>query len=120
MERGEGTMSATDVGSHPIAATEENFTETVVKSDLPVLVDFWAPWCGPCRMIAPVLERLAGELAGRVRIVKVNVDESPGLGDRHQVTSIPTLVLYKNGREAERQIGALPPDALKRWLEAQA
>jgi thioredoxin 2 len=114
-------MSATDVGSnHPIAVGEQDFVATVVQSPLPVLVDFWAAWCGPCRMIAPVLERLAGELAGRVRFVKVDVDENPALAERHDVTGIPTLVLYKNGQVADRQIGALPPDALKAWLESQA
>jgi thioredoxin 2 len=112
------TTNLTD--SHPVAVGEQDFADAVERSPVPVLVDFWAPWCGPCRMIAPALERLASELAGRVKVVKVNVDEHPALAERHDVTGIPTLVVYKNGRVADRQIGALPPEALKRWVESLA
>ena len=87
------------------------------RSALPVLVDLWAPWCGPCRAVAPALERLAADAAGSVRVLKVNVDESPEVSARLGVQGIPTMVLFADGREIARQVGALPGDAIRRWVD---
>jgi thioredoxin len=89
----------------PIPVSDETFQKEVLGSDLPVLVDFWAPWCGPCRMIAPHLERLAKEYAGKLRIAKLNVDEAPEYVQKYNIQGIPTLVLIKNGRPVDRLIG---------------
>ncbi len=88
--------------------TNQNFKEEVLQSDRPVLVDFWAPWCGPCRMLAPVLEELDGDLAGKVKVAKVNVDEEMELAAQFQVASIPTLLLFENGQAVRRTVGAQP------------
>ena len=88
--------------------TNQNFKEEVLQSDRPVLVDFWAPWCGPCRMLAPVLEELDGDLAGKVKVAKVNVDEEMELAAQFQVASIPTLLLFETGQAVRRTVGAQP------------
>ena len=88
--------------------TNQNFNEEVLQSDLPVLVDFWAPWCGPCRMLAPVLEELDGDLAGKVKVAKVNVDEEMELAAQFQVASIPTLILFQGGQAVRRTVGVQP------------
>ncbi len=90
----------------------------VVQSPVPVLVDFWAEWCGPCRAIAPVLEELSGEMAGRLKIVKVNVDEAPDLAQQYEVRSIPTLLVIKGGQVAGQMVGAMPKSALKAKVES--
>ena len=98
-------------------AGDEDFGEVVDSAPVPVLVDLWAPWCGPCRQISPTLERLAQELAGRVKLVKVNVDAAPAVARRFQAQSIPTLVVVHGGRVVGRQVGAAPEPALRAWLE---
>ena len=99
--------------------TAAEFGDAVEHSPLPVLADFWAPWCGPCRMVAPAVEKLAGDLAGTLKVAKINTDEQPDLGARFAVRGIPTLILFENGRERDRVTGALPPPALRQWVEAR-
>jgi thioredoxin 2 len=102
-----------------VDATDAEFHAVADESDLPVLVDVWAPWCGPCRMVSPALERLAGELAGRLKLVKVNADDNPEVSRRFEVRSIPTLVLLHHGEVLDTQIGALPEHQLHAWLESR-
>lgn len=109
-----------DGGGRPVTVTDESFDDLVVRAPQATLVDLWAPWCGPCRVIAPTLEELAGELRGQVRVAKVNVDENPRTAARLGVNGIPTLVLYRGGREIDRRVGALPKQALAQWLRAAA
>ncbi len=98
--------------------TAEEFERVIGQSSLPVLVDLWAPWCGPCRVVAPALEQLAVERAGSLRVVKVNVDESPVVSSRLGVQGIPTMVPFSEGVEIARQVGALPADAIRRWVDS--
>ena len=98
-----------------VEATSASFAEEVASS-LPVLVDFWAPWCAPCRMLSPLVERLGREDAGRLKVVKLNVDEAPELAARYGAQSIPLLVLLRDGRELDRSVGAVPLARLKSWL----
>jgi thioredoxin 1 len=102
----------------PIAVTEQSFAADVLGGTHPVLVDFWAPWCGPCRMLAPVLDELATKFAGRVVIAKVNVDENPQLAARFGIASIPTLLFFKGGQLVDQQVGVPSPRALSARLEA--
>jgi thioredoxin 2 len=95
-----------------------DFSTGVEQSSLPVLVDFWAPWCGPCRVIAPSVEKMAAEFAGKVKVAKVNTDENPSLGARFDVQGIPTLILFDRSRPLDRVTGALQLPALRQWLEA--
>jgi thioredoxin 1 len=97
--------------------TDANFDETVAKSPV-LLVDFWAPWCGPCKMIAPIIEEIANELAGSVTVAKVNVDMAPGIAGAHRVTAIPTLMIFKNGVLLERSTGFASKAALLEKLKA--
>ena len=94
--------------SQALAVTESTFTDEVLKSETPVLVDFWAAWCGPCRAVAPVLDQIAEEHAGKIRIVKVNVDENPGLAAQYRITSIPAMKVFSGGEEVREIIGAMP------------
>jgi thioredoxin 2 len=98
-------------------ADDATFGEVAEAAKLPVIVDLWAPWCGPCRMVSPALEQLARDLAGRVKLVKVNVDASPQISQRFDVQAIPTLLVLRGGRVAARQTGAAPPAALRAWVD---
>jgi thioredoxin 1 len=100
--------------------SDADFEAQVLKATEPVVVDFWAEWCGPCRMIAPALEEIAGSLNGKVKIVKLNVDESPQTAQKYGIMSIPTLMLFKNGELASRQIGAAPKQKLEQWITSAA
>jgi thioredoxin 1 len=96
----------------PTAVTEQNFQSEVLSSDVPVLVDFWAEWCGPCRMIGPVLDSISDEHGDKLKIVKLNVDENPSTAQQYGVMSIPTMILFKGGQQADRLVGAMPKQAL--------
>ena len=96
--------------------SDADFETQVLKSAEPVVVDFWAEWCGPCRMIAPALEEIAGQLGDKVKIVKLNVDENPNTAAKYGIMSIPTLMLFKNGEIASRQVGAVPKQKLHQWI----
>ncbi len=96
------------MSANVISTDDQGFDKTVLQSGQPVLVDFWAPWCGPCRLIAPVVDELAGEYAGKLRAVKVNVDDSQEVASKYGIMSIPALVFFKDGQEVKRVIGALP------------
>ena len=98
--------------SEPIHVTDSAFEKTVLQSQLPVIVDFWAPWCGPCRMVAPVLDKIAKQMAGKVLIAKVNTDENPDWASRYGVQGIPTMLLISKGKVVHRQVGALPEPML--------
>lgn len=105
----------------PVHVTDAEFEKTVLQSTLPVIVDFWAPWCGPCRMVAPVLDKLAAEYAGKLIVAKVNTDENPDWATRFGVQGIPTMLFISNGKLVHRQVGALPEgmlrDVVKEFLE---
>ncbi|MGZ6831627.1 MAG: thioredoxin [Mycobacteriaceae bacterium] len=99
-----------------VDASDGDFAAVADKATIPVLVDMWAPWCGPCRMVSPALEQLASELAGRLKLVKVNADESPQVSSRFEVQAIPTLLLLDRGKVVDEQVGAAPAPALRSWL----
>jgi thioredoxin 1 len=96
--------------------SDADFESEVLKASGAVVVDFWAEWCGPCRMIGPALEEISGSLEGKVKIVKLNVDENPHTASKYGVMSIPTLMLFKNGEMASRQVGAAPKQKLEQWI----
>ncbi len=109
-----------DLSGAPQAVDAEGFDRAVASSPVPVLVDFWAPWCGPCRMAAPILEQVGRQQAGKLLVLKVNTDEHPEPSNRLGVRGIPTFIVFKDGREAARQAGVLPGAAMSQWIERAA
>jgi thioredoxin 1 len=97
--------------------TDDNFEQEVIGSGVPVLVDFWAPWCGPCRMVAPVVDEIAEQFAGKIKVVKVNTDENPGVASKYGIRSIPTLMIFKEGQRVDMVVGAVPKTTLASTLE---
>ena len=96
--------------------TDENFEKEVLKANKPTLVDFWAEWCGPCKAIAPSLEELSEEMASKLKIVKINVDENPSISQTYSIRSIPALMIFKDGEKISEKMGALPKSALQSWV----
>ena len=104
--------------THPTDVSDQQFEADVLQSAGPVLVDFWAPWCGPCRMVAPVVDALATDYEGRVKFVKVNVDDNPLTASQYQIRSIPTLLIFRDGQPVSHLVGARPKEDLQRQLDA--
>jgi len=114
IKKGEHGMTAQNV----VTITDNNFTEEVINSDQPVLVDFWAAWCGPCQMLGPVVDQIAEELSGKIKVGKLNVDENRATASQYGIMSIPTLLMFKDGKVVEKIVGALPKQVLMSKIEA--
>jgi thioredoxin 1 len=102
------------------AVNDTNFEAEVLKSDKPVVVDFWAEWCGPCKQLAPVIDELAAEMSGKVKVVKLDIMESPNAPTKYGVRGIPTLILFKNGQVVDTRVGGAPKGQLQQWIESKA
>lgn len=100
-----------------VAVTDENFENEVLQSDEPVLVDFWAEWCGPCKVLGPVVDELAGEMSGKVKVVKVNIDEAPEAPTKYGIRGVPTLMIFKGGEVVDTKVGGMPKNQLAEWVE---
>ena len=107
------------MGQNTKSVTDQSFQTDVLDADKPVLVDFWAEWCGPCRMIAPALEEIASELGDKVSIVKINIDENPDTPGKYGVRGIPTMLLFKGGQAVAQKVGAAPRGQIQQWLERE-
>jgi len=103
--------------SAALQVTDSSFKQDVLESDIPVLVDFWAPWCGPCRMVAPVVDEIAQQYEGKVKVVKLNTDENPQVASQYGIRSIPTLMIFKGGQRVDMVVGAVPKTTLSNTLE---
>lgn len=101
-----------------VTVNDAVFEELVLKSDLPVLVDYWAPWCGPCKMIAPILEEVAKEMSGKITVAKMNVEENPVVPSQYGIRNIPTLIIYKNGEPVSTQVGGVPKQKIVDWINS--
>ena len=106
-----------DISGHPQEVDDDGFDATVRDAPVPILVDFWAPWCGPCRMASPIVEEIAEELAGDVITLKVNTDEAQRVASKFGIKSIPTFIVFKGGKEVARQSGLMPPEKMRAWVE---
>ena len=106
------------MSAKPLEVTDTNFEAEVIKAETPVLVDFWAPWCPPCRIVGPIVEEIAEEMEGKLKVCKVNVDQSPGVAQSYEIRAVPTLILFKDGKAVKRMVGALPKDHLAKEIEA--
>ena len=115
-----GTCKQALFTGKPVTLDEASFPRQVGRSDIPVVVDFWAPWCAPCRMMAPAFEQAAAQLEPRVRLAKLNTEEAPSLAAQYNIRSIPTLAVFRSGREVARQMGALGGPQLVQWIQANA